>query len=482
MFDLTPTEETALPAPSDAAPVDRIRVRARLAARIRRVAETAPSTRRPGERSRLYRLALPIPHTDPLAWARAQPDAVKLYWQGREDDLLVAGVGLADRFGEDGRTDYATLLWRLRSAISSGDAGLRYYGGLRFDPHTAPDASWRPFGSYLFCLPRFELHTRGRRSKLICNLAFPRDRDRLDDILGALDRMPLADLPVNGQLPTPVARRNDPAEAGWIDRVERALETFRGSTLEKVVLARRTTFSFDRALDPLRLLQDLREATPNCFHFAFQPEHGRAFIGASPEQLYDRNGQSFCSEAVAGTRPRGATSEATARFARELLASEKDRREHEYVRRWLIDQVGPLSTRFTVDREPSVMELSNGQHLQARFRSTLGGDVTDADLLGALHPTPAVGGHPRPEALELIRDLEPFDRGWYAGPVGWVGAEGAEFAVAIRSGLVEGRSLALFSGAGIVEGSEPTSEWDEIEQKIGGFTSLFLPEVPVPTG
>jgi menaquinone-specific isochorismate synthase len=99
--------------------------------------------------------------------------------------------------------------------------------------------------------------------------------------------------------------------------------------------------------------------------------------------------------------------------------------------------------------------------------------VTDAEVLLALHPTPAVGGYPRREALEEIRALEPFDRGWYAGPVGWIGAEGSEFAVGIRSGLVRGNSLALFSGAGIVAGSVPEDEWAEIEQKIGGFVRVF---------
>jgi menaquinone-specific isochorismate synthase len=94
-------------------------------------------------------------------------------------------------------------------------------------------------------------------------------------------------------------------------------------------------------------------------------------------------------------------------------------------------------------------------------------------VLRALNPTPAVGGHPKKGALEEIRSIETFDRGWYAGPVGWIGADGAEFAVGIRSGLVRGRRLTLFSGAGIVEGSVPEAEWAEIEQKIGDFTGVF---------
>jgi menaquinone-specific isochorismate synthase len=119
------------------------------------------------------------------------------------------------------------------------------------------------------------------------------------------------------------------------------------------------------------------------------------------------------------------------------------------------------------------MKLARGRHLRSKVRGTLEDGVTDAALLDAMHPTPAVGGHPRSEALEQIRTLEPFDRGWYAGPVGWIGQEASEFAVGIRSGLVRGRTLALFSGAGIVAGSVPEEEWAEIEQKIGDFTGIF---------
>ena len=95
------------------------------------------------------------------------------------------------------------------------------------------------------------------------------------------------------------------------------------------------------------------------------------------------------------------------------------------------------------------------------------------DVLQALHPTPAVGGYPQVEAMQAIHEREPFDRGWYAGPVGWVGRDEAEFTVAIRSGLVQGRQLTLYAGAGIVCGSKPELEWEEIEQKISDFKALL---------
>jgi len=126
-----------------------------------------------------------------------------------------------------------------------------------------------------------------------------------------------------------------------------------------------------------------------------------------------------------------------------------------------------------IEERLSEMKLARGRHLVSRARGTLREGVTDWDVLEALHPTPAVGGHPKEEALAEIRTSEPFDRGWYAGPVGWISADAAEFAVGIRSGLVSGRTLRLFSGAGIVAGSVPEEEWAEIEQKIGDFTRIF---------
>ncbi len=119
------------------------------------------------------------------------------------------------------------------------------------------------------------------------------------------------------------------------------------------------------------------------------------------------------------------------------------------------------------------MKLTRRQHLWTPIEGHLHVHVDDADLLSRLHPTSAVGGEPTTEALRYIAELEPFDRGWYAGPLGWIARDSAEFAVAIRSGLVDGARLALYSGAGIVPGSTPQSEWDEIENKISDFVNVL---------
>ncbi len=446
----------------------RLRLGQRMARMVRRIA--------PKGTNRLVRLALEIPPTDPLRWLKYQQDAVQVYWSGRADDRAVAGIGVADIFSKEGFSDYDALLAQVRTAILSGDEGLRYYGGIRFDRKQAIDADWSPLGAYRFWLPRFELQTEAGQSKLICNLALPRDAGRLDEIQQWLDHLyfPIEPEGPEAMLGTLLRRSNEPGPADWCEHVGWALDAFAATRLEKVVLARKATFTFARDLPALELLDRLQRNTPECFHFYFQPEPKVAFIGASPERLYRREGRTVQTEAVAGTRPRGETADADARFAEALLQSEKERREQEYVRQSIAHAIAPFCTSFHQDSDRSVMKLAQRMHLLSRFHGTLRDEVSDADLLRALHPTPAVGGYPTSDALRSIAALESFDRGWYAGPVGWAGADSAEFAVAIRSGLVLGNRLALFSGAGIVEGSQPEAEWDEIEQKISDFTKLLI--------
>ena len=127
-----------------------------------------------------------------------------------------------------------------------------------------------------------------------------------------------------------------------------------------------------------------------------------------------------------------------------------------------------------IDDEITILKLSKIQHLRCRLQGILADDVSDAEIFKILHPTPAVGGSPTDQAIDAIKKLEPFDRGWYAAPLGWISQDAAEFVVGIRSGLVDHETLALFSGAGIVNGSTPDGEWTEIENKIGNFMKAIM--------
>jgi menaquinone-specific isochorismate synthase len=249
---------------------------------------------------------------------------------------------------------------------------------------------------------------------------------------------------------------------------------FQDEVLEKIVLARQVELEFDAPMSPVALLRRLAPVTPGCYHFCLQMSAHLGFVGATPERLFWRRGRELASEVVAGTRPRGHDACEDQRLAEELLASSKDQLEHDIVRKSIRQRLHGYVDRLQVDAPVSLLKLATKQHLFSRVTAQLHAGVDDGALIDRLHPTPAVGGYPTENALDEIRRLEPFRRGWYAAPVGWIAAEEAEFAVAIRSGLVHDDCLTLYSGAGIVPASTAESEWREIENKISDFLQVLV--------
>ena len=324
-------------------------------------------------------------------------------------------------------------------------------------------------------LPRIEYRSDGRAAWLAVHLVPGETAATARRALAAL--RPADDRPA-GALPLPFMRRDDPDRADWGRMLRWAFGAFESGALDKVVLARRARFLFETGVDAFDLTERLEAATPRCYHALVAPRADLAFLTATPERLIRLDGRTLRTEAVAGTRPRSEADADDDRLRDELLASEKDQREHGYVRRAVEAALAPLARSVDVDEVASAMTLARGRHLRTGIEATLRDGVGVLDVLRALHPTPAVGGTPTPGALDAIDRLEPFDRGLYAGPVGWVGLdddgrEAADLAVGIRSGLVDGRSLSLYSGAGIVDGSDPDAEWAEIEHKIGDFARVL---------
>jgi menaquinone-specific isochorismate synthase len=220
-------------------------------------------------------------------------------------------------------------------------------------------------------------------------------------------------------------------------------------------------------------LDKLLQQQPAGFAFLFQFADGHAFLGLSPEQLYARNGDQVRSEAVAGTRIRGEDTREDEELRCELLSSDKERREHRFVLANVVTAFRQVCRSYAVDDAGEVLRLSRQQHLLTRISGKLSEGVTDRDLCASLHPTPAVGGSPTDKALDFLTRMEDFDRGWFAGPVGWFRRSSSELAVAIRSGLIENECFHLYSGAGIVDGSNPLSEWEETEAKIRQYLDVF---------
>lgn len=400
---------------------------------------------------------------DPLSWLAAHGTQETMYWSGRDDATIRAAVGTAHVM------EGADSLRRLAEAARGLPKGATYLGGLRFDPDAPTAGEWTGFGASRFVLPRMELVVRDGEAALALNAIAGRDtaetvREILDDIVLDPPRLGL-------RLDYPVARVDRPDREGWDEAVLSALDAMSSGEMDKVVLARRATYRFEEALDSVLLLARLTEAAPTTFHVLLSDVAGHQFVAATPERLVRVDGREAWTEAVAGTRRRGDGADARA-FRTELAESEKDRREHAFVRDFISEALAPLASVVCVE-PPVQIEAAHVRHLKTPLRASLREDVAPLDVLAALHPTPAVGGTPTPAALAAIRRLESFDRGLYAGPVGWVSRDAAEFAVGIRSGLVCGRELALYVGAGIVPGSIPEAEWHETEAKLGAFADAL---------
>jgi menaquinone-specific isochorismate synthase len=413
------------------------------------------------------RLSVAVPGVDPLAWLAAQGDTPALYWRDRDGQARVAGAGIADRLALGDPAATGDLLEQAARRLRHAPPEARYYGGFRFDAQAARGGDWRDFGLGWLVMPRFEIAETAAETHLVCTV-FP-GRDRAEAVLADLRR--LSDAPRRPLAP-PLARRHAdaPDVAGWADAVAAVTGGIRqGAAWRKVVLARRTSLRGVAPVEPLGMLQGLAAATPRCFHFYFNPTGHCAFLGASPEQLFHREGDRVTSEALAGTRPRGSDIESDAALEAELRASGKDGREHGFVDAHVRAALEGVTKGVETDGAVSVLKLASVQHLLRRMHGRLKPGCGDAALMDALHPTPAVCGEPPEAAVAQIRALEPFDRGWYAGPVGFVGRDETRFAVGIRSALVCGDEVALFTGAGVVEGSDSTAEWQELEAKLRGI-------------
>jgi menaquinone-specific isochorismate synthase len=251
----------------------------------------------------------------------------------------------------------------------------------------------------------------------------------------------------------------------WEQAVAEAVAAIKAGGLRKVVLARDVFATAEEPLDARVLLRRLGDRYPDCFTFACD-----GMIGATPELLVRRAGNQVSALVLGGTLPRGADPVQDQALGEELLASAKNNEEHAYAVDSIREALGPLCQALDVEARPSLLKFPNLQHLGTQVRGTLADGMTSRSALAlaaAVHPPAAVCGTPPGVALELIRDLEHMDRERYAGPVGWVDADGnGEWGIALRCGQLSGRTARLFAGCGIVAGSEPAAELAETLVKL----------------
>ncbi len=406
--------------------------------------------------------------------------------QPDRDGYAVAAIGSvrwleargADRFGAVSRR------WSSVAADAFADApdgpsgaGLVALGGFAFAPDGGGSPRWDGFAPASMFVPEVSLARGGDRVALTVNVEVAPD-DTLEDlsarIAGRLGELRSAPLPLLDPAPAGAYKVLSPMPPShYEEAVARAVQRIRAGELEKIVLAREVEVHAPLDHDVGAVLGLLREEFASCYVFAV----GRGdavFLAASPELLVRREGQRASTVGLAGSSRRSADPAVDEHLGERLLQSDKDREENAIVVRRIARALRPHSVWVTAAPEPVLVRVANIIHLGTPIRAQLAAPLSAIDLAGVLHPTPAVGGEPLDVAAPLIPALEGFDRGWYAGTVGWTDTAGdGEFCVALRCGLVRGRLAHLYAGGGIVRDSDPVAELAETEVKLGALLPVL---------
>jgi menaquinone-specific isochorismate synthase len=405
------------------------------------------------------------------------------FWEQPAEQTALIGIGTATTIETNGTTcitDSATE-WSalMKDAVISYAIGTEpipgsgpvLFGGFAFDTLSPRTQLWSKFPDGLLILPHFLLSYDGDDVTLTINsviqatdsseMQAQKIEEDLSNLQSAIEQS--SKIPLEPST-TQFSVYESQSASKWMEMVANVVEKIRQGSFEKVVLARDIQLVVDDFTDTFDItstLLRLRENYPGAYVFAIQ--RGESFfIGATPERLVLAQDGQIHTMALAGSVRRGETELEDAQLGAELLQSEKNINEHVIVVTMMQEALKNHCTNVQVSAAPQLLRLKNLQHLQTPITGDLILGRCILDVLSELHPTPAVGGFPRDAALEEIRNTEMLDRGWYAGPLGWIGASGhGEFAVALRSGLVERTRATLFAGCGIVSSSEQQIEYAE---------------------
>jgi len=435
-------------------------------------------------RPRLGSISLEVPHIDPLAVLQSSyaPDELHFYLEKPAVGEAIAGVDAVESATFAGPPRFAAARdWanEVQSRlIALGDlatprAGPHFFAGFVFADEAAPSAAFAPATIFL---PRWQVAASQGRYVAVANVRVSPDADvdalaaRVHAAHAKFSAFPYAS-PIAAAKPVAPTEISETGGAGWFETaVAEALARIRAGAYRKIVLARALDLAHSSPFLPLDALNHLRERFPACFGFSLANGRGQSFIGATPERLARLQGRELLTEALAGSAPRGATASEYAQLGRALLSRTKEVHEHQVVLEAIMRRLHNLGLSSVTAEHARLLLLPNVQHLWSPVSATLPPNLHLLDVLAMLHPTPAVGGQPRNAARPDIARLERFDRGLYAGTVGWLDHAGdGEFVVAIRSALMDGSRARLFAGAGIVEGSVPAEEKAETELKLAAL-------------
>nr|WP_285817823.1 isochorismate synthase [Echinimonas agarilytica] len=406
-----------------------------------------------------------------MPWLNEQVEFPKLYWQSRDHQTEAAISGSVDTWWLD-QACANKATWR-RHQTHSEQLDWRYYGGHGF---TLGDPRVTEMGGNRLYLPKHEFRRQGDQHWLLFYVAIEPSqwRAQIRKAQAELNNLK-APAPLRAPTLSVSQQEHQPDYSGWEQLVENLTQAQQQLEIPKVVLCRETKLTTEHSPNCWQLLQTWQRQQPHCYHFGIQTNEHSSFFGCSPERLFHRQQQHLQTEALAGTCSRHQDAAQTARMADQLMQDQKNILENRLVADDIQQQLTPLTEHLSIESPAHLVELTQVSHLCRDIHAQLKANVSDQDLLQALHPTAAVGGLPRQSAQQYLIKHEPVKRGWYAGVFGMVGDESSEYCVTIRSIQQHNRELSLYTGAGIVEGSEPCSEWHELNSKLASAMAVVQP-------
>jgi isochorismate synthase len=407
-------------------------------------------------------------------------------WEQPDREFALAALGVAQEVTSrgPGRFEDVTRGCLGGEAIFEEPAGLPagagavWVGGFAFDPHGGNTSPWSSLPPASLALPELSLCRSGGETFLTVNAVLQPGEDpsqKATALAARLSGLKATPLPMLDPHPTGRVEIASVRPPGDFERmIKAATDRIEAGEMSKIVLAREVIASATAAHDTAAIFGAMREQFPPCFCFCCgTPE--AAFIGASPELLLRRTGASVSTVALAGSSRRSSDPAVDDHLGEQLLRSDKDRREHAIVAERIARSLRQHAVWVETEPEPEIVKVANIQHLATPIVAQLAEPRSAVELAGLLHPTPAVGGEPSEAAIAGIADLEQMDRGWYAGPVGWMDTtEDGEFCVALRTALLRDREAHLYAGVGIVAGSNPVAELAETETKLGALLPLLV--------
>ncbi|MBW4472068.1 MAG: isochorismate synthase [Stenomitos rutilans HA7619-LM2] len=442
-------------------------------------------------------LSIEINTVDPLVALQALTSRYQLHFYmekrslGREvqphKGLAIAAIGAAAKLVVGGVERFTAAQRFIRSTLAhttlcgnaySPLAGPHFFCSFTFFDQKIDSSSAFPAATIV--LPEWQVSRNGQHCLVVANVVLQAGT-KLEETVDRLWQTWQTIRSIRYEFVTPVidhrdlfTRRDVAHTQQFKQAVRAAITAIQQTTFHKVVLAHAVDVTSPLPFDAIAALHHLRKLYPGCYLFLTSNDRGQQFIGASPERLVSvRDGQ-LKTGALAGSAPRGKTTSEDAVLAQRLLASIKEQHEHRVVSQFICQQL----TQLGLSPQPSpvrLLQLSNIQHLQTPIQSTVPADIHLLDVVATLHPTPAVAGMPRPIACDYIRQYEAFERSLYAAPIGWVDHHGnGEFAVGIRSAILNGNHARLFAGAGIVEGSDPDRELAEVQLKLQALLQALV--------